>query len=126
MAGNKPRLKLSETAQKITLPGIKQVNRLIDEDGMFYGADAIVLEDEISFGTIYNPFEPLQSLNIESYQKEPLLVKVMESGRRLLPLDSLAEIASYGRKRLDLLPGNINDLKIHILIRSELAKNFLI
>ena len=28
----------------------------------------------------------------------------MESGRRLLPSDFLADIASYGRKRLDLLP----------------------
>ncbi len=104
MAGNKPRLKISESSQKITLPGIKQVNRLINEDGIFYGADAIVLEEEESFETIYNPFEPVQSLNIESFRKEPLLVKVMENGKRLLPPISLAEIASYGRNRLDLLP----------------------
>lgn len=104
MAAGEPRLKLSETTQKITLPGIKQVNRLINEDGMFYGADAIVLEQEKLFETIYNPFEPIQFLNAHSYMKQPLLVKVMENGKRVLPPATLAEIASYSSKRLDLLP----------------------
>lgn len=104
MAGDKPRLKISETVQKITLPGIKQVNRLINRDGMFYGADAIVLENEQSFETIYNPFEPAQALHVKDLKKESLLVKVMENGKRLGPARSLAEIASYNKKRLGLLP----------------------
>jgi len=104
MVGDKPKLKISETLQKITLPGIKQVYRLINEDGTFYGADAITLQEEKTFDAIYNPFEPAQVLNSDRYLKEPLLVKVMENGKRLSPPASLREIASYGSKTLSLLP----------------------
>ena len=104
MAGDKPKLKISETLQKITLPGIKQVYRLKNEDGTFYGADAITLQEEKTFDAIYNPFEQAQVLKSDRYLKEPLLVKVMENGKRLSPVASLSEIASYGSKRLSLLP----------------------
>jgi nicotinate phosphoribosyltransferase len=103
MAGGKPRLKLSETTQKITLPGYKQVSRLITGDGMFYGADAIALADEKSYDNIYNPFEPEQVVNTASYKKEPLLVPVMANGKRLNRSLSLPEIAAYSAKRLQLL-----------------------
>ena len=45
MSGSKPRLKISESPEKIILPGIKNVFRCIDDNGKFY-ADCIVLADE--------------------------------------------------------------------------------
>ncbi len=41
-----PRIKLSENIIKVSLPSRKQVYRIIDENGMFYGADAIGLASE--------------------------------------------------------------------------------
>ena len=104
MAGGRPRLKLSETLQKTSLPGIKQVLRVTNDNGLFIGADAIILNNEQQQPVIYHPVEPGQSLPVEHLQQEPLLHKVMENGKRLLPPSSLTDIAAYTLKRLALLP----------------------
>jgi len=104
MAGGKPRLKLSESLQKVTLPGIKQVMRVMDENGQFFGADAVVLSEEEKTSTIYHPFEAGTSFNIKHFNQEFLLQKVMENGKRLLPEPSLHDITGYAKKRLALLP----------------------
>lgn len=104
MGNDIPRLKLSETLQKTTLPGIKQVLRMIDNNGLFFGADAVVLHEEEKPPVIYHPVEPGKSLPVEHLQQEPILHKVMENGKRLLPPASLHEIAAYTTKRLALLP----------------------
>jgi nicotinate phosphoribosyltransferase len=104
MAEGKPRLKLSENAEKVTLPGIKQVLRVTEKNGEFLGADAIVLADEENATTIYHPFETGKSFNIEYFQQEPLLQKVMQNGKRLSPKPSLPDITDYAAERLSLLP----------------------
>lgn len=104
MAGGKPRLKLSENVEKITLPGIKQVLRMIDSNSGFAGADTIILSDEHSPAIMYHPFEAGKSLQIENYKQEPLLQKVMENGKRTAPVASLHDITGYARHRLELLP----------------------
>ena len=43
LSDGKPRIKLSENISKITLPHLKQVYRIINGDGQFFGADAITL-----------------------------------------------------------------------------------
>jgi nicotinate phosphoribosyltransferase len=105
MAGGMPRLKVSDSIQKVTLPGRKQVYRLLDANGFFHGADAIALEDEQEFSIIFHPFEPEKSLEVKQFRKEALFHKVMENGRKLFPPVSLHEIASSSLKRLSLLPG---------------------
>lgn len=105
MSGGRPRLKVSESIQKVSLPGIKQVLRVMDRNGYFYGADAVVLADEQRTGLMYHPFEKGEALSIGDYEHEPLLVKVMENGKQLMPVQPLAEIARYAAGRLALLPG---------------------
>ncbi|HLI93656.1 MAG TPA: nicotinate phosphoribosyltransferase [Puia sp.] len=104
MAAGKPRLKLSESVQKITLPGVKQVMRVMKENGEFFGADAILLAGEEKPGMIYDPFEADKSLAIGEYVREPLLQKVMGDGKRLAPAPTLDETAAYASGRLALLP----------------------
>jgi nicotinate phosphoribosyltransferase len=104
MADGKPRLKLSETIQKITLPGVKQVLRMTDRQGRFFGADAILLSEERTIDRMYHPYEPGKSLPVEEFRQEPLLHKVMENGKQTGPGFSLTEIAAYARERLKLLP----------------------
>ena len=77
-ANGKPRIKLSESINKVTLPHKKQVYRIKNKAGNWIGADAISLERETGSGIIYDPFETGKSMNIEQYQKEPLLEIVME------------------------------------------------
>jgi nicotinate phosphoribosyltransferase len=99
-----PRIKLSETMAKVTLPHMKQVLRVLNSDGTFFGADAVVLAAEADAATMHHPFDPLTSLAIGPYAKEPLLQPVMEKGRRLGPARSLREISQYRQARMDQLP----------------------
>ncbi|HJW28927.1 MAG TPA: nicotinate phosphoribosyltransferase, partial [Saprospiraceae bacterium] len=102
MASGKPRLKLSETLEKMILPGIKQVLRVLEKDGMFLGADAIVLSDEGDrASTIYHPFDWKKFLEIGNYEQQPLLQKVMSRGQRLKQ-PALKHIAEYAQDRLAL------------------------
>lgn len=99
-----PRIKLSENIIKTTLPFKKQVYRMLDESGMFYGADVIVLTSEEKVTKMVHPFDHTKSLALNRFQQEPLLEKVMEGGQRLFAQKSVSEISQYSKSRLALLP----------------------
>lgn len=101
---DKPRIKLSDTPAKITIPYQKQVHRVLEEDGTYQGADVIALRTEKEIDMMHHPFENLKSLSIKQYKKEPLLHKVMENGKRLLPRKSLVEVAKFSQQCFDKLP----------------------
>lgn len=103
-ADGKPRIKISESISKITLPSKKQVLRLQDENGKWIGADVVCLEGENNIKKMHHPFEPEKSMGIENYQKEPLLEKTMVNSKRIIEKKPLEEIASYSRERLNKLP----------------------
>ncbi|CDZ77586.1 Nicotinate phosphoribosyltransferase pncB2 [Legionella massiliensis] len=103
-ADNKPRIKLSETLKKISLPYKKQVYRILERDGSYLGADVIALYSETKVERMFHPFETSKFLAINDYQQEPLLHKVMENGQALSPVKTLSEIAQYSQQRLSHLP----------------------
>ena len=102
---DKSRIKLSESIDKITLPGKKQVYRLLNEDGSWVGAEAVALENEGDFTTMHHPFVYGKSMNVEKFRREKLLHKVMENGNRVAGKQSLEEISVYRRERLQQLSG---------------------
>lgn len=104
MASGKPRLKLSETIEKTTLPGIKQVYRALDNHGQFLGADAITLDTEEMVETMYHPFDVEKSISLNGLNLQPMLRKVMEEGKILTDRKPLTEIAAYASQRLAALP----------------------
>jgi nicotinate phosphoribosyltransferase len=104
LAGNKPRIKISENLAKITLPNRKQVYRVLDEQGNFYGADAVGLAEEKEIDLIYHPLEADKSFSIQNFRQEPLLRPVMAKGEPLGEAPALASIAEYAQKRLAQLP----------------------
>jgi nicotinate phosphoribosyltransferase len=99
-----PRIKLSENIIKVSLPSKKQVYRMLDSTGMFYGADAVALFNEAEVAQMEHPFDATKSLNLSSFKQEPLLEKVMEDGKRTTPSRSVSEIADYSKSRLAQLP----------------------
>ena len=101
---DKPRIKLSETIAKITLPHKKQVYRLLDHIGNFLGGDVIALYEENDPGMMYHPYDPLKFRNIADVSKEKLLQPVFENGKRLGEKRSIQEISSYSKSRLEKLP----------------------
>lgn len=99
-----PRIKISENIIKISLPYKKQVYRMLEKDGCFYGADAIAMESEGKILKMLHPFDPTKTLDLDQFEHEPILSKVMEGGKRLLQPLSTKEIAEYSKMRLALLP----------------------
>lgn len=126
MAGGKPRIKLSEDLKKLTLPGIKQVLRVTDEQGLFYGADAVLLSGEgETIDVVHHPFETGKSLVIAGFKKEPLLQKVMEKGKRLTAPPSLSATAQYAQSRLALLPAEYKRFENPHLYKVGISKELM-
>jgi nicotinate phosphoribosyltransferase len=98
-----PRMKISDSLSKTTLPGLKKVYRYSNGERGFL-ADAIVLEKEKDIEYIYHPFEKEKRFRVAKYRKEELFHKVMENGEIIMPFLSVAEIARFARERLALLP----------------------
>ncbi len=103
-AFGKPRIKLSESIGKITLPDKKQVYRLVNDREEWIGANAIALEDEKDFENIHSPFEPDKSMSIEGLKKIPLLEKVMGNGKRTKEKRSLKDISTFRQQKINQLP----------------------
>ena len=103
-ANGKPRIKLSESIAKITLPHKKQVYRLRDRNGNLNGADVITLRNEEDVKEMHHPSEPGKYMAIKDLQMEALLNTVMVNGKRLHPVKKVEEIKEYSRLRLEELP----------------------
>lgn len=103
MADNKPRIKVSESIKKVTLPGKKQVYRLFNNDGTFFGVDAVAQVDEPIPSELTHPFEPHKTINIAGIQAEPLLNCAMQNGKIMRRIEAIEEIKSYAAERLSLL-----------------------
>ena len=100
----KPRIKISDSLIKTTLPHQKQVFRIYDDAGNLIGADAIAMVDETKVDVMHHPYEPFKQLYVSPLNQEPLLKKVMENGEILIKKRSLKEIADFSRERLEKLP----------------------
>jgi nicotinate phosphoribosyltransferase len=99
----RPRLKLSDSLSKTTLPGRKKIVRFSDRKGLFR-ADAVCLAAEDSIFRMVHPYEPGQELDLTPFAGEELLGKLMEGGKRTGPPHDVPTIASYAAARLKALP----------------------
>lgn len=99
----KPKIKLSENIQKVTLPGIKQVYRFTDEEGRFV-ADAIALANDGIPNQMIHPYDPEKSMPLNTKLASPLLHQIMENGKSFLQQYEPKDVAAFSQKRLQLLP----------------------
>lgn len=102
---DEPRIKLSETISKITLPHKKQVWRVFDQNGHFSGSDVIGLADQDNPEMMFHPSDPLKFKSVAGLRMHPLLQEVMNNGEVTGPTRTLKEIKEFSQRRLDLLPG---------------------
>lgn len=99
-----PRLKISESIAKVTIPHKKQVYRLKNDKGELIGADAITMREEVSVARIYDPQDILKSLSVKKCKNEAFLHIVMKNGKKTSKFRSLKEIAAYSKEKLEALP----------------------
>jgi nicotinate phosphoribosyltransferase len=103
----KPTIKFSDNPEKTTIPGVKQVWRLKDRDGMAL-ADILSLEDENVIYTqgkrcvFWHPSADYRHFyqTIEA-APVPLLSKHIENGKQVIPTPSLLDIQKRCKAELD-------------------------
>lgn len=99
-----PTMKMSDNPLKSSIPGVKQVYRFFDPEGLA-GADLIVLNTEkVSekiAHTFYHPFISYSHFEYKPpFQVKELLAPVMKEGRRLHPVESLSDIRARVNQQL--------------------------
>lgn len=96
-----PRMKVSDTPEKITNPGFKTTYRIYKADGKA-AADLIALRGEhIDFTkplTIFHPLETWKKTTFEDYTVRELPVAVFERGKQVYALPTLTQIVEYANK----------------------------
>ncbi|MDX1592491.1 MAG: nicotinate phosphoribosyltransferase [Balneolaceae bacterium] len=99
---DRPKLKISENIEKITLPGKKKIFRYLNKDGSFYG-DAILLDEEKEIERMHHPTFPAQKSDVKGMDFEDLLKPVIINGEISSPELSILEISEYRKTRLNKL-----------------------
>ncbi len=99
-----PRIKVSETVEKITNPGLKEVYRVFDEHGHAV-ADIIAKKGEtLDMSDSYryvDPEKPWKTRVFEKCQAKPLQTLVVKDGEAVGESKSLPEIRDFVKAQLD-------------------------
>lgn len=101
-----PRIKISETVEKITNPGLKRVYRVYNGEGKAFadliaGSDGVTPEAVRDGLIVIDPERPWKKRLFRDCTLRELQTKVIENGRRTGPAPSVREIANYVRRQLD-------------------------
>lgn len=102
-----PKIKISENAAKITLPGVKIPWRLYDRETGKAIADVITLNNEvISSDEPYEIFDPEHTWKrkvVTGFIAKKLQVKIFEKGRQVYQSPSVKEISDYRAEQVGSL-----------------------
>ncbi len=94
-----PKIKISNTMEKITNPGLKKVVRFFDNDTGKAIADLIMLKDEPNPDgapyVIFDPTETWKQKTVVNYHVKELMVDVFRDGRLVYEMPTLKEITAY-------------------------------
>jgi putative nicotinate phosphoribosyltransferase len=103
-----PKIKVSESVEKITVPHLKKVYRLYDNATGTAMADYVTMHDEtdIPSATELTLFDPLQTWKRQTFTNftlKPLLVPIFENGKLVYNSPTLNEIRAYHTQQLATL-----------------------
>ena len=94
-----PKIKLSDTTEKITNPGVKEVYRIYDAPSHMAIADLIVRAGEtIDEGrplTIFHPVDTWKRMTVTNFTVRKLREPLFVGGKRVAPQYKLSEISAY-------------------------------
>lgn len=99
-----PKIKISETVEKITNPGRKNVYRIYDEEGRAI-SDLLTKEDEVVDTS--KPYryvdskKPWKNMCYENFTIKPLQQQVIKDGKRLMDTESLDTLRDYVKQQLE-------------------------
>ncbi len=100
-----PRLKVSDNPAKVTLPGLKKLYRVYDNDTGKAFADLIALANEAYDPaqplTLFDPVETWKSTTLTDYTIKDLHVPIFMDGQLVYQSPSLSEIKHFAAKELE-------------------------
>ncbi|MDD3429605.1 MAG: nicotinate phosphoribosyltransferase [Oscillospiraceae bacterium] len=102
-----PKIKVSESVEKMTTPCLKKVYRIFDNDTGKAMADYITIYDEevdVSQGiTLFDPVETWKARTFTNVTEKLLQTQIYDSGVRVYESPKLVEIRDYCKKQVDTL-----------------------
>ena len=100
-----PKLKVSDSFEKTTDPGIKNVHRFYDSFTGKALADLIALEDENIDSSkplvIFDPLETWKKTTLRNYSAKQLLLPVFIEGKQLYECPGIHEVCRYAQTEMD-------------------------
>ncbi|MGM0497823.1 MAG: nicotinate phosphoribosyltransferase [Bacteroidota bacterium] len=103
MINEEPTIKLSDTFEKISIPGKKEVSRYYDKEGFFY-ADCIQFFQDNETKIMHHPYKKGVKCSLKDMEKENLFTTHVKDGEIINKSDDIQQISNYRRKRLKNLP----------------------
>ena len=101
-----PKIKISESSEKLTIPGLKKVWRIFDEDGKAM-ADYITLYDEevsTEHGiTLFDPVETWKERTYVNCTARCISTPIYVEGKRVYQCPSLQEVKTFCKEQLSTL-----------------------
>ncbi len=101
-----PKIKISETVEKITNPGFKNIYRVYDKKTNMAEADFIFLRDEEKYDehqplVLSHPTERWKKITFENYTLRPLQQDIIINGEVVYDRPSLKDIKAYTERELE-------------------------
>ena len=99
-----PRIKVSETVEKITNPGLKKVYRIYDESGHAIADLLTGADEEVDMSRSYqyvDPEKPWKRRVFTGCLAKPLLRPAVKEGRRVMPEQNPDQIRDYVKQQFD-------------------------
>ena len=109
-----PKIKVSETAIKVTNPSFKKTYRFYDKDTKKALADVITLYNETipkDNYMIFDPQNPWKKKTLTNYIVRPLQEKIFENGKLVYKSPILKEISKHTKKELNSLWDEVKRLE---------------
>ena len=101
-----PKIKISETAEKLTIPGKKKVWRIFDQDGKAM-ADLITLfDEEVSTAngiTLFDPTETWKERTYVNCEAKCISTPIYENGKRVYESPKLSDIRAFCKQQVATL-----------------------
>ena len=111
-----PKIKISESFEKITIPGRKKWYRIYSKETGKALADYIAKVDEPSVSdldtiTIFSPLEPCKKQTLENVTIKPMLVRIFDKGECVYDCPKLSDIRDYAMRQIDTLWDEVKRLE---------------
>lgn len=102
-----PKIKISESFEKITIPYRKQIWRIYSKETGKALADYLTIYDEdpskLEEITIFSPLEPWKKQTLTDIYFKPLLVPIFRKGEKVYDSPALKDIRDFAMRQLDTL-----------------------